>query len=454
MKMFHKTIRVLTASSAVVIAGCGALPGDGAAEQASAPLAGNHMKGISDADFNAVQANFVAAEGIGDGLGPIFNNTSCGGCHNLGAVGGAGTAIERRFGKLTPPPPSTAGVFDPLANKGGSLRQLQSNPSFTNSLGHVCPAVPIEVEPAAANVRNVGRLTTPLFGLGLVDAMPDQFFRDLATLESTSTVPGIATVVSVLLPDPLDPSQSIGSQRVARFGWKGGVPSLVQFAADAYVNEMGITTQHCSNGTSVTAFATESAPNGTPIIAECEDGKPGVDDAVGNCKPGGVAITETQDDVANFTKFMTFLSPPGRTTADDSDLDGPDATAPSGRKVFDRVGCAGCHYRKAFVTPLAPFNGVPGGKSFHPFSDFLVHDMGALGDHIGNAGDSEPTTRLMRTAPLWGLRFRTLLLHDGRATTVSAAITAHAGQGAAAATAFGALSAADSASLLQFLGTL
>jgi len=83
-------------------------------------------------------------------------------------------------------------------------------------------------------------------------------------------------------------------------------------------------------------------------------------------------------------------------------------------------------------------------RSF-PFSDFALHDMGSLGDLIGNDGDSVARTRLMRTAPLWGLRFRNHFLHDGRATTVTAAIQAHAGQGAAAAAAFNALSASDRA---------
>ncbi|HEU4734529.1 MAG TPA: di-heme oxidoredictase family protein, partial [Kofleriaceae bacterium] len=87
-------------------------------------------------------------------------------------------------------------------------------------------------------------------------------------------------------------------------------------------------------------------------------------------------------------------------------------------------------------------------------SDFLVHDMGSLGDMIGNEGDTVAKTRLMRTAPLWGLRFRTKFLHDGRATSITAAIQAHAGQGKAAADAFNALSSTDKATLLQGLSAL
>jgi len=82
------------------------------------------------------------------------------------------------------------------------------------------------------------------------------------------------------------------------------------------------------------------------------------------------------------------------------------------------------------VTPRHPFNGVPGGYRFQPFSDFLAHDMGSLGDRIGNTGDSEKTTRLMRTQPLWGARFNTRFLHDGRAADIPSAIQAHDGQAA------------------------
>ena len=211
--------------------------------------------------------------------------------------------------------------------------------------------------------------------------------------------------MKVVLPDPSDPSQTVGSSRVGRFGWKAGVPNLVQFSADAYVNEMGITTQHCFQGTSVVAFATESAPNGVPVQSGCDDNLPGTDDAVGTCAPGQ---TEVQDDVAEFNTFMTFLSPPPRAAnapAVDVATNSTTTSRTSGPGLFDSTGCADCHTRQTFTTPRNPTNGVPGNFAFKPFSDFLVHDMGSLGDQIGNAGDSQATTRRMRTAPLWGIRF-------------------------------------------------
>jgi CxxC motif-containing protein (DUF1111 family) len=103
-------------------------------------------------------------------------------------------------------------------------------------------------------------LTTPLFGAGLVDAMPDSFFDGLAAAEPTS-IRGIVNRVTIILPDPRDPAQSRGALGVGRFGWKAGIRGLVQFAADAYSNEMAITTQHCVRGTNIIDFAVENAPN-------------------------------------------------------------------------------------------------------------------------------------------------------------------------------------------------
>src|SRR5678816_2215084 len=250
-----------------VLMGCAADPGDVDDEEIGVATAaitaiGDALPGTDLAGFAEAKAAFVTVEEITDGLGPIFNERACGNCHTQGAIGGAGTQIERRFG-TTFFDFFFVQRFDPLANdgngpfpaRGGSLRQLQTVGSFTGLNGQAC-TVPLEHEPPEATIHNVGRLTTPLFGLGLVDAMPDSFFDSLAAAEPAS-VRGIVNRVSIVLPNPSDPSQSLNGTRVGRFGWKAGVPTLTQFSADAYVNEMGITTQHCIKGTSVTAFATE-----------------------------------------------------------------------------------------------------------------------------------------------------------------------------------------------------
>ena len=400
-------------------------------------VAGDPLPGISAADFAAAKAAFATVEGLDDGLGPIFNEKACGNCHTQGSIGGAGVQIERRFGRFD------NGLFNSLANKGGSLRQLFTVGSFTGSNGQAC-SVPLEVEPPEATVHNVGRLTTPLFGAGLIDAIPDSVIIANASAQSAS-VRGVVNKVTVLLPQPGDTTQSVGSTRVGRFGWKAGVATLVQFSADAYLNEMGITTQHCIAGQSVLSFATESKPNGIAQPVGCDDrgaggaGIPaGTDDGVGSCAGG---LTEIQDDVELFADFMTFLAPAPRLPID------PFINLIGGT-AFNNSGCAQCHLLKDYVTPAHPANGVPGNFTFRPRSDFLLHDIGT-GDQIGNDGETLARTKMMRTAPLWGLHHRTKFLHDGSAATVVDAIHAHAGQATASRQAFDNLSAGDRSAMLQ-----
>jgi CxxC motif-containing protein (DUF1111 family) len=442
-------------------------------------LVGDFLPGlqVSSADLlDEAEGAFAQVEAITDGVGPIFNERACGNCHFEGALGGSGPNTERRFGRFVT-------AFDSLDELGGSLRQLFSLGNFNNpnlpvaSRGR-CQAgnptlccVPVEAEPTQATVRNVGRVTTSLFGLGLVDAMPDSFFDGLAAAQPAS-IRGVVNRVPIALPNPGDSSQVVGGTRVGRFGWKAGVPSLIQFSGDAYVNEMAITTQSCIRGATVNAFALESAPNGLPgtFLDGCDDlaprqtgPNPGgltaaqwaqVDDPVGVCTNGR---TEVQDDVFLFAVFMTALAPAPRDFSDQISID-------RGQPLFNSAGCAGCHVTTTFRTPSTPpavrigdaaeFIRVPGNFAFNPFSDFLKHDMGTLGDRIGNDGDALATTRQMRTAPLWGIRFRNRLLHDGRCQDVACAIRAHDGQGAAARNAFNALSGDNQHNVVQFVRSL
>ena len=465
----------MVALAATTGAACGGVSEDERTGEVSEALIGDALPGITGADFTTVKTNFQEAESITDGLGPIFNERACGNCHSNGTTGGAGQNIERRFGRFD----NNGQSFNPLANEGGSLRQLFSLGTFNNG-SKLCNAV-VETEPADATVHNVGRLTTPVFGLGLVEAMPDSIFQNIVNNEPAATR-GVLNTSAILLANPDDPSETLGGTRVNRYGWKSAVPVLEQFAADAYVNEMGITTQSCVRGTSVTAFCTESAPDGIPQPAGCDDlatlqpstfpaqtGCPtNTDDAVGACSAisGGSRV---QDDVANFATFMTFLAAPPQD---------PNTSA-NGKALFASTGCANCHVDNTvsagalgvaatFVTPATPpgiraadgvLRRVPGNLAFHPFSDFAAHDMGTLGDNIGNnPGDSPTAARRMRTAPLWGIRFRNLLMHDGRASDVPTAIRDHnggaGGQGTAAATAFSALSSSNQNDLVTYVRSL
>jgi CxxC motif-containing protein (DUF1111 family) len=394
---------------------------------------GDALPGTNAAAFAAAKANFELTETQVDGLGPIFNERSCSACHSNGSTGGAGQNIERRYGTLT------NGVFNSLAGTGGSLRQLFGIGGFNPSPGLNCQSG-TDANPAPGATIFAGRMTTPVFGAGLVELIPDATIRGIAAAQPAA-IRGIANTDTIhLTSGPFTRGQS----HVARFGWKAVHASVADFAADAYLNEMGISTSSCAAGSVVSDFATENRANraGTnAIINGCPDDMvPGTDDDLAeetnNCAGG---VTEVQDDVANFTFFMRNLAPPPRA---------PD-NSNGGAAVFSSLGCSGCHVTTTFTVSMNGRN-----VNFQPFSDFLVHDMGTLGDGIGNDGDSVAVTRRMRTAPLWGLHVRNGLLHDARTSDRAAAIRAHDGQGLAARNAFNAASASNQSKLLLFLSSL
>jgi len=336
----------------------------------------------------------------------------------------------------------TAGVLAAMAAAYVVVRMMwrqEGLPLFEQAIGLGFT----QMEPPEATAH-AGRLTTPLFGAGLIDAIPDSVIVANASAQP-ATVRGTVNRVNVLLPNESEPA-SLNTTRVGRFGWKAAIANLTQFSADAYVNEMGITSQHCVRGISVLTFATESKPNGVAVPPGCDDrsvpsGAPGVpaetDDVVGSCAGG---LTEIEEDVSLFTTFMTFLAPAPRLPIDP-------AINLQGGTVFNRIGCAQCHLLKDYVTPSQPLNGVPGNFKFRPRSDFLLHDIGT-GDGIGNDGDTRAKTNSLRTAPLWGLHLRTRFLHDGSATTIEQAIARHGGQAASSRSAFNALSASDRNAML------
>jgi CxxC motif-containing protein (DUF1111 family) len=340
---------------------------------------------------------FEEEETVAAGLGPVFNNASCATCHDL-PVGGTTGRTETRFGR------TVNGVFDPLVALGGSLRQDQAIGAVADSFVFTAEQVP-----GAANVT-AGRITTQLFGLGLVDAVPDSTLLQLAGLQAT-LYPATAGTPSIMT------EISTGRIRVGRFGWKAQNPTLFQFAGDAYVNELGITNPE---------FPDENCPQGD-CSALAHNPAPGLnDDGTG---------------VQGFADFMTLLAPPPR---------GPvSVQAQVGSGIFGTIGCADCH-TPVLVTGDSPVAALS-HKEFQPFSDFLLHDMGSLGDGIvqGSAG-----ARQMRTAPLWGVRTRSLLLHDGRATSLEAAILAHDGQARPARDRFTALDAVARQALIAFLKSL
>jgi CxxC motif-containing protein (DUF1111 family) len=352
--------------------------------------------------FTEGKAEFETQDQVADGRGPIFNDISCVNCHNGGGFTGAGSArLETRAGKLI------NGNFNPLAQLGGSLIQ-------DNSIGFVKNGCSFDVErvPPPANVV-AKRRTTPLFGLGFVDAMPDNFFINLAAGQPAA-VRGRPNMVH-----DISRNQTV----VGRFGWKAQVPTLHQFSGDAYVNEMGITNPE---------FPFEACPNGPDncnMVQRC------------NPVPG---LNNDGEDVTKFTNFMRLLAPSPRGSTGSREA--------NGALVFSRIGCAVCHTPNMTTPNTASVPVAVRNKTFHPYSDFLLHEMGSLGDGIGAMGIAGTTE--MRTQPLWGLRFTNPLLHDGRTGDISQAIQAHSGQGTAARDAFAALNGVERGDVLAFLKSL
>jgi CxxC motif-containing protein (DUF1111 family) len=350
--------------------------------------------------FSEGREDFMEEEKPEDGLGPVFNDVSCARCHSNPAVGGDSNVLETRFGR-----PGNQG-FDPMSGVGGSLLQSQG----IDCLGEkVVEKVPDDSTIVAQ------RKTTPLFGLGLVDNVPDQSLLDIAAEQkATQKATGVAGTANQVT----DNSTGIPTIRIGRFGWKAQVATLLTFSGDAYLNEMGITNP---------LFPQENAPQGdTNLLAKCDTVADPEDDGTG---------------VQNFTNFMTLLAPPPRGPITPPVLDG--------EKIFTSLGCAICH-QPTLITGESS-NPAFHLVRFHPFSDFLLHDMGGLGDGITQGG---ATGSQMRTAPLWGLRTRSTFLHDGRARKVEDAILAHDGQGATAREAYRGLKSSDLAKLMIFLKSL
>lgn len=404
----------------MAVLGCGDPQSEPIANSAEA-LTGDPLGGLTAEQQQAFldgKDAFEEAEGLADGLGPVFNEKSCAICHSVGATGGSGVQFERRAGR------SANGSFDSLVAQGGQLFDLFSVTSLPANDRKAIPNCTLsktgETIPSTANVQ-AQRRTTALFGLGFVDATPDSTFVALAAAQPPAIRGRVNMVFNI----------SAGTTTAGKFGWKAQVPTLFQFAGDAYLNEMGITSPQ---------FQIEQAPNGNPgLVAACD------------------VVAEPEDDggdVRAFTDFMQLLAPvaplPASAAAVDPALAPGDAH--DGDTRFTQLGCDGCHTR-TLVSGSSPIAALD-HKSYHPFSDFLLHDMGSLGDGIGDNGIA--TTREMRTAPLWGLRlvFKQSLLHDGRAKSLEDAILRHDGQAATARNAFSALSTAARANVIAFLNTL
>ena len=326
-------------------------------------------------EFRIGLEDFREIEEASEGLGPLFNGTGCASCHNVPAIGGGSPMTEMRAGAR-----DADGTFRVVG--GTTLFQLFSIPD------HRCQsAVPVEATVVAR------RMSIPLFGAGLVEAIADE---TLLALEDPfdrdrDGISGRAAVITDI---------ATGQRRIGRFGWKAQIATLLTFSGDAYTNEMGITNDLFP----VEPFGGISEAR----MQECDRLKDPED--LVDPRTGKRAID-------NFEAFMKFLAPLARGPITDE--------ARTGEQVFGALGCSSCHVPmlSTGANAVAALNRKP----VPLYSDLLLHDIGT-GDGIAQEA-AQPSE--IRTPALWGLRFRRPLLHDGSAMTPFDAINRHGGEAAA-----------------------
>jgi CxxC motif-containing protein (DUF1111 family) len=412
------------------------------APEAPAALDGKTNGIVDDPTHQADQLKFDEVEAIADGLGPLYNAQSCRECHQNPQSGGVSQVTELRVGHLGP----NRRFINPNIPIAHGM-QIISGRTLVNDRA-ICPNASFpdtdiqEHVPDSESVRTT-RVSLSLLGDGFVEALADQTLIELSRDQCKSShgkVCGLIVYVPVV--------EAPGQAAVGRFGWKNQHASLLSFSGDAYLNEMGITTQLFPQEVT-TLCNTVSEPND----------KPGSD---------GLA------DVDHFARFVRALKAPPR----DQKL-ADTSIAKAGAELFRKVGCTACHVQTLTTSAAGTkINGgaftVPpalGNKSFHPFSDFLLHDVGTgdgivipVIEHYGRAASQMPsqcspenfyrTQNRIRTAPLWGVRFRTRLMHDGTSITLRDAILRHSGEADASARSFRKLATKDQEAILEFLNSL
>ena len=398
---------------------------------------------VDQATHQSDQAKFDEVEGISDGLGPLYNAQSCRECHQNPASGGSSQVTVLRVGHEGPDH-RFENASIPIADGAATItgRTLVNDRAICPNAAF--PATEIQERvPDTENIRTL-RLALNLMGDGFVESVADQTLVDLAQKECKAShhkMCGQVIYVPVL--------EAPGQTGVGRFGWKDQHASLLSFSGDAYLNEMGITTRLFPD--EVTKLCnTAPEPNDKPEA----DGL---------------------DDLDHFARFIRATKAPAR----DATL-AATPEAQRGSQLFSKIGCATCHAPSLTTAPAgSKVDGgaftVPealGGKTFYPYSDYLLHNVGTgdgivvpMQEHYGpriyqtrwrnfSVEEYHGARFKIRTAPLWGVRLRSRLMHDGEATTLRDAILRHTGEATEVTRRFGKLKPKDQEALLQFLRSL
>jgi len=344
-----------------------------------------------------------------------------------------------------------ASELDLMQGQGGPLLLRKSiTESPDSKIAATCKMEPLKSIPAAAEFHST-RYAGPLYGLGFIDSIQPQILRYYASQQEIHSK-GIHGKVANLK-DEVSAYDSVG-----KFGDKAQMSSLLEFIASEMASQLGISNQLIRH------TLTTNKPDNLP-----------------DCLKASLPADPNDEgkDLCKIHFYLQTLAPPARATIT------PEAR--KGEELFERMNCAVCHLPSMKTAPKIMVMNPDGAflkmeelpspkanrqgplkiveqptffevralenKSFAPYSDFLLHDMGeALADPIASGGNS--TERDWRTPALWGLRFRTLYLHDGRANNLTKAISLHSGEAAKSAEAFAKLSETEKNELLAFLNSL
>ena len=415
-------------------------------------------------------------------LGPLFNNTSCAACHSNPAMGGGGLNLfEQRLSTGGPPvrifavdnmlmggpimedttvifPYGTAaatlgGQIGLMDNSASTCQQVELARGFSFKLPICIPGTSNDTGLTGRPTCIAHREALPIFGDGLVEATADATFEQIAASQDPSIRGSTRMIVETNQNGPptseVSPTTlaALAAAHVGRFGWKDEHSSLLAFAGDAYLNEIGITNDLNKNPNTTCAMGVTQFG----VVLQSPDDPEDTVDSTGRA------------DLDRFTDFMRGLQPPPEApqTADTE----------AGQQLFEQINCSGCHVESittasnpsAFIPPTidgkpltSTLNSALTNVTYHPYSDFLMHDMGSMGDGVND--NESPTDvggpTMMRTMPLWGIRAREVFLHDGRAADIATAIVLHDGQGKAASQAFQALSPSEQQQIVDFIETL
>lgn len=433
----HKNIAIgLGLTFAVTLLGLPVVAGHESEATLGGPISGLTAEEL--ALFEEGKALFEKDFTPKEGLGPIYNGRSCVKCHVHPGTGGSenGTAENvTHFGVVHD------GRFLSSFEIGGPVQQRLSIAGDPEAPDCQMPAENAIAHQAANPLitRSI-RHTPPVFGFGLIDGIAD---ADIVANERAerrfSSVKGFTNwavemeIIGAFTGLGIDftRTQPFGASRVGRFGWKSQTATLHMFSADPFNIELGMSNPW---------FKRENTPDLNPVPPECDVATNKVNDPDGQMS-------------LRLFYFQALVAPPPRAR-----ITGKVAR---GERVFDEIGCTDCH-RKSYRTVDDYYMPWPdgtahrvealSGKTFHPFSDFLVHDMGpelADGRVMGRAAGN-----FWRTTPLWGARFKTRFLHDGSATSMGEAIMRHGGEGAASRNAYAALPPGKKKLLHAFLDSL